>query len=208
MCFLLLFFVNIGSTVFCTQDVKECPDGSFVSRDPANGCTFFPCKQVFCTEDAKECPDGSVVSRDPNNDCAFFPCPKLDCKACPGGFFDGCNTCSCNGKRWSSPKCTKRACRPGSVLPLTCHKKKPPKPDVVCSQDVRTCPDGSAVGRDPVNGCQFFPCPPPEPIASCDTCKCGYNDGCNDCKCGTDGSSSCTERFCVWQGIPSCLPCA
>lgn len=28
---------------FCTQDVKECPDGSFVSRDAGNNCEFKPC---------------------------------------------------------------------------------------------------------------------------------------------------------------------
>lgn len=29
--------------IFCTADVKPCPDGSFVSRNPANGCAFDPC---------------------------------------------------------------------------------------------------------------------------------------------------------------------
>lgn len=28
---------------FCTQDVKECSDGSFVSRDPKNSCEFRDC---------------------------------------------------------------------------------------------------------------------------------------------------------------------
>ena len=28
---------------FCTQDVFECPDGSFVSRDPQKDCAFKPC---------------------------------------------------------------------------------------------------------------------------------------------------------------------
>jgi hypothetical protein len=27
----------------CAADVKQCPDGSFVSRIPAKGCTFAPC---------------------------------------------------------------------------------------------------------------------------------------------------------------------
>lgn len=35
--------VNIENPVVCTMDVKECPDGSFVSRDPTNNCEFFPC---------------------------------------------------------------------------------------------------------------------------------------------------------------------
>jgi len=29
--------------IFCAADVKQCPDGSFVSRNPANGCAFDPC---------------------------------------------------------------------------------------------------------------------------------------------------------------------
>jgi hypothetical protein len=29
----------------------------------------------------------------------------------------------------------------------------------VCPQDAKICPDGSAVGRDINNKCQFFPCP-------------------------------------------------
>jgi hypothetical protein len=29
--------------VVCTADVKLCPDGRYVSRNPANGCVFDPC---------------------------------------------------------------------------------------------------------------------------------------------------------------------
>lgn len=32
--------------VFCTQDVKECPDGSYVGRDPQNNCEFFSCPEA------------------------------------------------------------------------------------------------------------------------------------------------------------------
>lgn len=34
--------VGNGNQVFCTQDVKECPDGSYVSRVPPT-CEFAPC---------------------------------------------------------------------------------------------------------------------------------------------------------------------
>jgi len=27
----------------CPADVKQCPDGSYVSRSPARGCAFNPC---------------------------------------------------------------------------------------------------------------------------------------------------------------------
>merc|ERR1719213_1010739 len=29
--------------IMCAQDIQECSDGSFVSRDPANGCEFPAC---------------------------------------------------------------------------------------------------------------------------------------------------------------------
>jgi len=31
--------------VICAMDVKECSDGSFVSRDPKNDCQFFDCPE-------------------------------------------------------------------------------------------------------------------------------------------------------------------
>lgn len=58
----------------CTDDVMQCPDGSFVSRDPNNNCEFFPCPPT-CTDDVFICPDGTLVSRDPENNCEFPPCP-------------------------------------------------------------------------------------------------------------------------------------
>lgn len=29
--------------IVCPADVQQCPDGSFVARDPDNGCVFRPC---------------------------------------------------------------------------------------------------------------------------------------------------------------------
>jgi len=46
---LILFFVNNengddnSDDVFCTADVKECPDGSYVGRDSDNNCEFYEC---------------------------------------------------------------------------------------------------------------------------------------------------------------------
>lgn len=31
--------------IVCTDDVLQCPDGSFVSRDPLNDCQFLPCPE-------------------------------------------------------------------------------------------------------------------------------------------------------------------
>ena len=31
--------------IYCTADVQECPDGSFVARDPKNNCEFKVCQK-------------------------------------------------------------------------------------------------------------------------------------------------------------------
>jgi hypothetical protein len=33
----------IHKNVACTMEAKGCPDGSYVGRDPAQGCAFKPC---------------------------------------------------------------------------------------------------------------------------------------------------------------------
>jgi hypothetical protein len=30
---------------------------------------------------------------------------------------------------------------------------------IACTQDAKICPDGTGVGRDPTNNCEFKPCP-------------------------------------------------
>jgi hypothetical protein len=61
---------------FCPEDVFECPDGSYLSRDPQRGCEFGECStdesSVVCPADVFECPDGSYLSRDPERGCEFF----------------------------------------------------------------------------------------------------------------------------------------
>ena len=41
----------------CAEDVKECPDGSFVSRDDTNDCKFPQCSEddFICNDDVKMC---------------------------------------------------------------------------------------------------------------------------------------------------------
>ncbi len=87
---------KIYETTFCTQEVKTCPNGTFVVRKPPF-CDFEECKNanlkiltekydktavpnkydegvVVCTDDVLECSDGSFVSRIPPS-CEFAPCP-------------------------------------------------------------------------------------------------------------------------------------
>ena len=85
----------------CLFDVKECPDGSSVSRDHCNNCEFRPCPTCdnLCLADVKECPDGSSVPRDPCNNCEFQPCPPCrgpcptDAIVCPDGTVVGRDAC-------------------------------------------------------------------------------------------------------------------
>lgn len=36
--------------IVCTADVSECPDGSFVGRDPMNNCEFKECSNKVSEE--------------------------------------------------------------------------------------------------------------------------------------------------------------
>ena len=69
---------DIEEPIFCTQDVQECPDGSYVGRNPDNNCEFFACPEansddeIFCTTDIICC-DGKEMGRDPTTGCS---CPE------------------------------------------------------------------------------------------------------------------------------------
>jgi hypothetical protein len=59
-------------------EYSQCPDGSFVYRDPSRRCEFPQCNPAPCTGDelTKTCLDGStVVSRNPGFGCTFDACP-------------------------------------------------------------------------------------------------------------------------------------
>lgn len=77
----------------CTMDVKQCPDGSYVSRDASRGCAFKACPTIKppvkpiprppkpllprgCAKDLRICPGGGFVTRNPARNCAFNPCPR------------------------------------------------------------------------------------------------------------------------------------
>jgi hypothetical protein len=75
-----------------------------------------------------------------------------------------------------------------------------PAEPVFCTMDAKVCPDGSAVGRDPANGCEFFPCPdaadPNEPVAcTADARICPDGSG-----VGRDGARGCTFQPCPGEG--------
>jgi hypothetical protein len=159
--FLFLFSLPaqaLVARVACTQDARQCPDGSYVSRTGPN-CQFAPCPgeegagkenrpvRRACTKDAKACPDGSSVGRMPPT-CAFAPCPGEEGDAVetsPGEGEDGYNPDDMNPP------------------PSSEHRPMPPRDrgpgdQIMCTMEAKICPDGTGVGRTGPN-CEFAPCP-------------------------------------------------
>jgi hypothetical protein len=133
----------------CTNEVKRCPNGDFVTQDPDNGCQYYECpgnqpirkptaspigttmhskyaSHVACSKELFRCSDGQFVGQDPNNNCEWYPCTI--------------NHTAIKIQQKSDYQSV-------GTLPG-------------CSNELSPCADGSFVGKDPDNGCQFFQCPP------------------------------------------------
>ncbi|HSJ80615.1 MAG TPA: hypothetical protein VK910_05305 [Thiobacillus sp.] len=61
--------------------------------------------------------------------------------------------------------CSPLPAPPAAGKPSPAGPPPPPMPDdrIVCPADVKLCPDGSYVSRDPTRGCAFNPCPGERP---------------------------------------------
>lgn len=209
--------------VACTDDAKQCPDGSFVGRT-APSCEFAPCPgegEGACTLDAKLCPDGSAVGRVPPS-CEFAPCPgeegevaptgqdacgvvcTTDVKECPNGNVVGrvapdCAFAPCE----DFVACTDdvQQCPDGSFVARTAPDCEfapcPGEGGGVCDLDARQCPDGSSVGRVPPS-CEFAPCPNGD-YDPCAGKSCG--DTCTLCPPdATDCGETAVLKFCGPDG--------
>jgi hypothetical protein len=98
-------------TVFCTQEVRVCADGTYVSRTGPN-CEFSPCPDVLmsptptplppgvCASDIRICDNGSAVGRTGPN-CEFTSCPSepTPTPELTTDTFDS-NACQCNGMEY------------------------------------------------------------------------------------------------------------
>jgi len=147
----------------CTLEALVCPDGSAVGRIGPN-CEFAPCpgegttsagggseEPVPCTGDARLCADGTSVGREGPN-CEFAPCPgECDPGVCkdpvPDVAFAPCDDGSLAGA----------FCMPDEAG--ECDWQIRQCPPSVCTLEVFVCPDGTEVGRDPNNNCEFPACP-------------------------------------------------
>jgi len=219
--------------IYCTMDVRQCPDGTYVGRDPNNGCQFFPCpiwcpggqfydgchsacpnicgeapspictrncvagcqcpqelwwdartgqcvKESQCSWDGCTCGEEcyrngvSGVCQADNNTCAVNILPPICCGA-------GYNTCQNDYQCSYDQSCIEGCCVEQCNGYSTCQNNNQcgygqSCEDGCCIEDVQGCPDdgkicpnGTVVGRDPDNNCEWFPCP--------DKCDVGVLDG-------------------------------
>jgi len=183
----------------CTMEVRQCPDGSSVGRDSNNDCNFHPCPSgEVCPLDAKQCPDGSWVSRDSAHDCEFQPCPDDPVVCCLA--FPFCRE-GFEQVEVGDPECQSNPDKCEDVG-LCCTTIKCKQLPTVCPQDVMQCADGSSVGRDSNNNCEFHPCPSRCVLTGGEIVNSGWSgkdtgsNSCNHCSC-TDGALACTLQFCV-----------
>ena len=143
-----------------------------------------PVRKINCRQDIMECKVGSFVSRNPDDNCNFYPCPKplsfgslsdddedsLQSLAAP---VDSNN----ESMTISNVDNTQQSSVASSIEAAMKHQKtESKKPSLAesinlvvnlpvgtqrCSSDLMECSDGSFVGQDVDNGCEWFPCPPP-----------------------------------------------
>lgn len=72
----------------------------------------------------------------------------------------------------------------------------------VCTADAKICPDGTAVGRDGTNNCEFYPCPDQEEPAADGPVACTADARvCSDGSAvGRDGERGCAFHPCPDEG--------
>jgi hypothetical protein len=93
------------------------------------------------------------------------------------------------------------ACKEGVSVKEFCKKNVGYSgcPNTVCTQDVKTCEDGTYVSRD--ENCKFPTCPDKKCPDKCVS----WFDGCNICKCDSSQNKKCTLKFCQKHDVPECL---
>ncbi|HIH17600.1 MAG TPA: hypothetical protein HA282_05275 [Nanoarchaeota archaeon] len=80
----------------CTADAKQCPDGSYVSRDANNNCEFFTCpekEKVFCEPGQKNA-EACIALYKPV--CGWFNPGQIQCVKypCAQKYSNSCFACA------------------------------------------------------------------------------------------------------------------
>jgi len=57
-----------GNGIVCPQDANQCPDGSYVGRNPNDNCSFHPCPGEFIASNGWKCPCAGSINMVTAND--------------------------------------------------------------------------------------------------------------------------------------------
>ena len=150
-------------TQICPMEMKECPGGEYVGRNPKNRCNFDPCylpSPVTTTTSTAATIPVPASTTDPTA-LSTTETPKSctkSLKECPDGEFV---------KQDPSNDCRYFPCPETPSFVASTEDKEKPKVSLAaqiasvkkCDRDVMECSDGSFVERDPGNMCKFLECP-------------------------------------------------
>jgi len=201
-------------------ETPKCPADCLTFFDGCNNCkcdgngNISSCTKKFCME--KKEPKCVKSVEDENKPNVEDPKCPADCAT----FFDGCNTCKCDGNG-SVIGCTKKFCPKDKYKEKKCMDKDTPKTEK-CPADCSTWFDGCNTckcdGNGNILGCTKKFCPKdkyeekkcmdlPEPKP--EKCPKGcskYFDGCNVCGCDAEGNVlACTWTMCKEKKEPKCM---
>lgn len=166
--FALLPLAAYAEEVACTYDLNICPDGSMVSRNPNDNCNFEPCPEDGDGDDTTG--ESATISPITNyiegEEDDMMAC-AADVQECSDGSYvsrnpaDDCNFDACPDEM--------------EVKEPTIDETldKDDNNEIGCDADAKICPDGSAVGRNGTNNCEYDPCPSIDPATSCEICQDG-----------------------------------
>merc|ERR1719461_1562161 len=62
----------------CTKDAFQCPDGSWVSRDPATNCELSPCPKYVETQRPSKAYYSWPSKKSGDNDKDHVPAPRYE----------------------------------------------------------------------------------------------------------------------------------
>lgn len=181
----------------CPVDLKVCPSGFTVSRDPFNNCEFRTCPIVSSVCGNNICETDEEINKSCSIDCAptVTPTPTQAPK-CTSHEYTQWSECI-NGYR------TRKLI---SSLPEGCKQGVSPifgevcgSGSLICTTDTKACDDGTWVSRDPSNNCEFMQCPGQTECVQPPACA---NPGPGEARCYLSPETNWCSLEC--EPIPAC----